>query len=105
MEKSNLNKSFCEEMFRGELDVTEEPEKEKSQARQHCDWLHERHTRETGILQNVEGVLKKMESFCRTKKSMFISIREKLICRFVIEFTTGLTLRGAHDRSEGCPSL
>ena len=44
MELQKLNKSMYEELFGGKLDVTEEPGKdmpEKSQARQHRDWLHQ----------------------------------------------------------------
>ena len=40
MENENLNKSLCELLFGGELDVMEEPEEdmpEKSQAKQHRD--------------------------------------------------------------------
>ena len=43
MENENLNKSFCEDLFGGELDVVEMPDSidcEKSQARQHRNWLH-----------------------------------------------------------------
>ena len=44
MENANLNKSLCEEMFGGEMDVVEVPdelENEKSQARQGRYWLHQ----------------------------------------------------------------
>ena len=47
-------------MFGGVFDVMKKPEGEKSQARQHRDWPHERHTREIGMLQNIEAVLKNM---------------------------------------------
>ena len=53
-------KVFCEEMFGRELDVMEELEEKKSQAKQHRDWLHECHGRKIGMLRNVKGVLKKM---------------------------------------------
>ena len=46
-------------MFGGELDVTEESEEEKSLAKQHRDWLHERHESEFGMLKNMVEVLKK----------------------------------------------
>ena len=62
-------------MFGGELNVTEESEGEKSQARQLRDWLHEVHERDLGTLEKVVEALNKMESFCRTKKNMFIPIR------------------------------
>ena len=71
-----MNRNFCKEMFGGELDITEESEEEKSQARQHGDWLHETHTRKIGMLQNVQGVLKKTESFYRTKENMLFPIRD-----------------------------
>ena len=51
LENLNLNKSMCAEMFGGELDITEEPEGEKSQVRQHRDWLHELQDRDMDILQ------------------------------------------------------
>ena len=44
MEFQKLNKSMCEELFGGELDVTEDPGEnipDKSQARQHQDCLHQ----------------------------------------------------------------
>ena len=50
MENVNLSKSMCEEMFGGEKDVMENPEREKYQAKQHRDWLHELYDRDTGIL-------------------------------------------------------
>ena len=48
MEYNKLNKSMCEEMLGGEMDVVEvevpdEFDNEKSQARQHRDWLHDLH--------------------------------------------------------------
>ena len=71
---------MCEEMFGGELDVTEktpEPfESEKSQARQHRDWLHQLNERDWCSLQKVVDSLNKMENFYRTKKNMFLSIRD-----------------------------
>ena len=56
--------------------MTEEPDVEKSYARQHRDLLHEVNKIEVGMLQNVEGTLKRMESFCKTKKNMFLPIRK-----------------------------
>ena len=76
-----LNKSMCEELFGGELDVTEEPGEdmpEKSQARQHRDWLHQLNEKDWYSLQKVMDTLKEMEKFCKTKKNMFLPIREGL---------------------------
>ena len=53
MEFEKLNKSLCEEIFGGELNVTEkapEPFKsDKSQVRKYLSWLHERNERELKI--------------------------------------------------------
>ena len=46
----------------------EEPEIEKSEHRQHRDWLHSKHGKEMAMLKEVIGVLKKMEVFFMTKK-------------------------------------
>ena len=63
---------MCEEMFGGELDVTEktpEPfESEKSQVRQHRDWLHQLNERDWCSRQKVMESLKRMGNFCRSKK-------------------------------------
>ena len=63
MENLNLNSSFCVDTFGDELDVTEEPDGVKTQAKQHRDWQHNLHERDMGILQKVVGVLQKMDSF------------------------------------------
>ena len=47
---------MCKEMFRGEMDVVEVPDEldnEKSQARQHRDWLHDLHKRDMEKLRKV----------------------------------------------------
>ena len=71
---------MCEEMFGGELDVTEETpdpfETDKSQIRQNEDWLHERHEKQLDLLQKVESALEKMENFSRTEKNMHLPIRD-----------------------------
>ena len=62
---------MCEELFGGELDVTKEPGEdmpEKSQARQHRDWLHQLNEKDWSSLQKVMDTLKEMEKFCKTKK-------------------------------------
>ena len=66
---------MCEELFGGELDVTEEHQGVKSYIRRHRYWLHQHHAQDLGVLQKVLGVLQEMESFCRTKKNMFLPIR------------------------------
>ena len=80
MEFENLNKSVCEELFGGELDVTEKTldpfESDKSKVRQYRDWLHERNEKQLEMLQNVDSALEKMENFARTKKNMHLPIRD-----------------------------
>ena len=64
MENLNLNKTMCEEMFGGELDVTEETsdpfETDKSQVRQYRNWLHQRKDQQLEIPTKVESALEKM---------------------------------------------
>ena len=48
-----------EEMFGGELEMTEETN--KSQVRQYWDWLHERNDKQLEILRKVESPLEKMD--------------------------------------------
>ena len=54
MEMKSLNKSVCEELFGGELDVTEKTldplESEKSQVRQYRNWLHEKNEKQLELL-------------------------------------------------------
>ena len=70
---------MCEELFGGELDVMKVPGYcEKSQARQHPNWLHQLNEKDWYSLQKVLDTLKRMEDFCCTKKNMFLSIREGL---------------------------
>ena len=69
---------MCDEMF-GEMDVVEVPDEldnEKSQARQHCDWLHDVHNRDMEKLRKVVTTLEKIESFSETKKNMFLHTRD-----------------------------
>ena len=74
MEFSNIKKSMYEEIFGGELDVTEkvpEPfESDKSRVKQYQDWLHERNERQLEILQKVESALEKMD------KNMHLPMRD-----------------------------
>ena len=66
-------------MFGGEIDVVKVPDKlnnEKSQARQHRDWLHDLHNRDTEKLWKVITTLEKIESFSETKKNTFLPIRD-----------------------------
>ena len=71
---------MCEELFGGELDVTEETpgpiETDKSQVRQYRNWLHERNEKQLEILKKVESALEKMENFSRIKKNMHFPIRD-----------------------------
>ena len=60
------------------MDVTEEPEEdmpEKSQAREHPDWLNQLNERDWCSLKIVVNVLKRVENFCKTRKNMFLPIR------------------------------
>ena len=50
--------------------------KENSQVKQYREWLYERNRKELESLQKVEVVLEKMDSFSRTKKNMYLPIRE-----------------------------
>ena len=80
MELENLNKIMREELFGGELNVTEETvdafETDKSQVRQYRNWLHGRNEKQLEILKKVESALENMESFSRTKKNMHLPIRD-----------------------------
>ena len=70
---------MCEEMFGGEMDMVEVPDgldNEKSQARQHRDWLDDLDNRDMEKLRKVVTTLEKMESFLEKKKNMFLSIRD-----------------------------
>ena len=51
---------------------------EKLQAKQHRDWLHQFNERDWCSLQKVMDTLKIMENFCKTKKNIFLPIREGL---------------------------
>ena len=57
MEYQKLKKGMCEEIFEGELDVTEETpdpfETDKSQVRQYRDWLYVRNEKQLEILKKV----------------------------------------------------
>ena len=61
MEISDLNKSLCEELFGGELYVTEKApdflQGENSQVKQYREWLYGRNRKELKSLRKVEVVL------------------------------------------------
>ena len=63
-------------MYGWDVNVTEVPEIEKFEVRQHRDWLHRRHGKEMEILKEAMGFLEKMEVFSTSKKNMFLSIRQ-----------------------------
>ena len=71
---------MCEELFGGELDVTEKTldpfESDKSQLRQYRDCLHERNERQLEILRKMELALEKMDSFSKSKKNMHLPMRD-----------------------------
>ena len=68
MKNNQLNKSLYEEIFGGELEVTEEYEVEKSQASQYKDTLWEIAAKEVKMIQRITQILEGMEDFCRSKK-------------------------------------
>ena len=52
------------------VEVPDEFDNEKSQARQHRDWLHELHGRDMEQSRKVVSALEKMERFSKTKNSI-----------------------------------
>ena len=76
MENGKLNKSMCEELFRGQLDVTEKPEIYKSEDRLYKVTLREKAAKEDETIQRVAQILKGKEDFCRSKKKMLLPIWE-----------------------------
>ena len=66
IENTILNKSFCEEIFGGELDVTEKPDGEKCQARQHKDVLKKGYQKEILMIAKIEEIFEKKQNFCQT---------------------------------------
>ena len=75
MEIDKLNKSMCEELFSGRLDVTEEHRGVKSYVRRQRDWLHRHNAEDMRVLQKVLGILQEIESCCKTKKNI-----EEIFC-------------------------
>ena len=69
MECENLNKSLCEELFAGEVDMLEEPLEDKSQTRRHRDEMHRSHGVVLVRLQKMVVALQEMENSCKTKKT------------------------------------
>ena len=77
MEKNDLNKRMCEELFGGKMEVTVMPHcYEKSDARRQKNCLY-------WILQNamksistIEEMVQKVDEFCRMKRNTFLPIRE-----------------------------
>ena len=76
MENSNLNKSLCEELFGGELEVTEKSKGAKSKARLYQASLRKKAADERKMIQRIAQILEGMGDFCCSKKNMFLSIRE-----------------------------
>ena len=80
MEENDLNKSMCEELFGGKLEVTVVPDcYEKSDARRQKNCLY-------GTLQNamkristIEEMVQKMEEFCRLKNTCFCHLERVLL--------------------------
>ena len=71
-----MNKSMCEELFKGELDVTEEPKGGKSEVKLYQASLQRISADECKMIQRITQILEKMKEFCHTKKNMFLPIRE-----------------------------
>ena len=79
MEKNNLNKSMCEELFRGKLEVTVVPDCfEKSDARRKKNCLYGTLQMAIKHISVIKEMVQKMDEFCRIKKNMFLPIRESI---------------------------
>ena len=79
MEFEKSNKSFCEKLFGGGLDVTEEPGIKMSQARQYKYIMMQNAEKERKVTKKMFLTLKGMKSFSKAKKNMlicYISIRD-----------------------------
>ena len=80
IEIPDLNQSLCEELFVGQMDVTEKAPDflhgENAQVKQYREWLYKRNRKKLESLRKVEVALEKMDSFSRTKKNMHLPIRE-----------------------------
>ena len=77
MEKNDLNKSMCEELFSGKLEVTVVPDcYEKSDARRQKNCLYGTLQYATKRISTIEEMVQKIDEFCRIKKNMFLTIRE-----------------------------
>ena len=58
-----------------EVEVPDELDNEKCQARQHRDWLPDLHNRD---MEKLRQVVTTLESFSKTKKNMFHPIRDRI---------------------------
>ena len=68
MEKNDLNKSMCEELFGGNLEVTLVPDcSEKSEARQQKYCLYGSLQIAMNRISTVEEMVQKMDEFCGIK--------------------------------------
>ena len=76
MELIKLNKSMFEELFGGELEVTEMPEGGKSEVRPYQVSLRRISADEYKMIQIITQIMEEMEKYCQTKKNMFFLIRE-----------------------------
>ena len=63
-------------MFGGELEVTEKPESGKSKARLYHASLRKMAADECKMIQRIAQILEGLDDFCRSKKNMFLPIRE-----------------------------
>ena len=75
IESEKLNKSFCQELFWGELDVTKKPRLKKSQSRQY-NILMQNAQNERKVTDRMFLILKGMESFSQEKKNMFFPMKD-----------------------------
>ena len=70
MEKNDLNKSMCEGLFGGKLEVTVVPDCfEKSDARWQKNCLYETLQIAMKRISTIEEMVQKMDEFCRIKKT------------------------------------
>ena len=69
MEKNDLNKSMCKELFRGKLEVTVVPDcYEKSDARRQKNCPYGTFQKAMKRISTIEEMVQNMDEFCRIKK-------------------------------------
>ena len=77
MERNDLNKSICEELFGGKLEVAAESDySQRSNARQQKDCLYGTFQMQMKLTSRVEEIVQNIHEFCKIKRNMFLTIRE-----------------------------